>query len=236
MELMEIISDALVYPFHNLKALVLYLILSIILGICVAGTLAAMAAGTMANNFLAVLGTGIIGIIIALIIGFAISGFTLDIVKLGINRDSSAPEIDFVRQFINGFKLFVVEIVYFIIPIIAAAILAIVFQHWLAIIIELILFIIFGLAAFMAQCRLAKTEDMGYALAIGEAIGDISKVGILKLIGFIVLVFLIAFILYFIAGMISQWNATVGGIILGIVGIYVAFFESRASGLLYSDV
>ena len=33
MELGEILSDALVYPFHNIKALIIYLILGIILGI-----------------------------------------------------------------------------------------------------------------------------------------------------------------------------------------------------------
>ena len=236
MELMEIISDALVYPLHNIKALVIYLILGIILGLCVAGTVAAIAAGAAVKNIFAVLGTGIIGIIIAVVLGFLISGFTLDIVKFGINRDSGSPGIDFLRQFINGFKLFVVEIVYFIIPIIMAAILAIVFQHWLAVLIEFVLFVIFALAAFMAQCRLAKTEDLGYALAIGEAIGDMSRVGILKLIGLIILIFLVAFILYFIAGMIAQWNGTIGGILMGIVGVYIVFFESRACGLLYSDV
>lgn len=236
MELGEIISDALTYPFQNIKALVIYIILGIILGISIIGTLVGIMAGMDANNVLTVLGSGIIGVIIALIVYFVISGYELDIIKLGITRSAGAPSIDFVRQFINGVKLFVVSIVYFIVPIIVSAILAVIFQHWLSTIITTILFIIFGLAAFMAQCRLAKTEDLGYALAIGDAIGDISRVGIVKLLLYIIIVFIIAFVLLLIVSLIAQWNSFVGGVLLGILGVYLVFFQARAMGLLYSNV
>ena len=236
MEIMEIMQDALVYPLNNLKALVIYIILGIILGIAVIGTVVAIAASAAMDNTLAVIGTGIIGIIIALLIGFVISGYELDIVKYGINRNDGAPGIDIVRQFTNGVKLFAVNIVYFIIPIIIAAILAVIFQHWLSAIISALLFILFALAAFMGHCRLAKTEDLGNALAIGEAIGDISRVGIGKLILFIIVVVIVVFILYFIVTLIAQWNQTVGGTLMGILGVYITFFVGRATGLLYSDV
>jgi len=236
MELGEIISDALVYPFQNIKALVIYAILGIILGIALGGTLIGVLAGAGANNVLAVLGSGIIGIIIALVLGFFITGYELDIVKHGIERSAAGPDVDFIRQFFNGVKYFVVSIIYMIVPIIISAILAVVFQHWLSSIITLILSIIFGLALMMGQCRLAKTEDLGYALAIGDAIGDISRVGIFKLLALVIIVLVITFILYFIVGAISQWNATVGGVVLGIVGVYLAFFSARATGLLYSNV
>ncbi len=236
MELGEILSDALVYPFQNIKALVVYLILGIILGIATAGTVAAVMVGAMAKNALAVLGSGIIGIIIALFIGFIIAGYQLDIIKYGIERSNGAPGIDFIRQFFNGVKYFVVNIVYMIIPIIIAAILAVIFQHWLSGLLTVIISIIFSLALMMGQCRLAKTEDLTYALSIGEAIGDISRVGIGKVVVFIVLMFIISFVLFFIVGLINQWNTTVGGILIGILGIYLIFFNGRATGLLYSDV
>jgi len=129
MELTEIMSDALLYPFQNIKALVLYLILGIILGISIAGLVVALAASYAAENVLAILGTGVLGVIIALILSFIISGYQLDIVKFGINRDPGAPGIDIIRQFVNGFKLFIVQIVYYLIPIIIGAILAIFFQN-----------------------------------------------------------------------------------------------------------
>lgn len=236
MELGEIISDALVYPLHNIKALVIYIILGIILGIAIAGTVSGIMFGNMAKNVFAVIGSGTIGIIIALIIGFVITGYELDITKYGIEKRNDAPGIDFMRQFINGVKYFVVNIVYMIIPIIIGAILAVIFQHWLSGLISIILSIIFSFALMMGQCRLAKTEDLGYALSIGEAVGDLSKVGILKVIAFVILVVVISFILLFVVGLIGQWNNIVGGILMGIVGVYLVFFNGRATGLLYSDV
>lgn len=236
MELGEIFTDALVYPFNNIKALILYLVLGIILGIALSGTIVAMASGVAVNNLWAVIGSGIIGFIVALVLGFMITGYELDIIKLGIERSSNGPEIDLIRQFFNGIKVFVVQIVYMIIPIIIAAILAIIFQHWLAAIINFIVSVVFSLALMMAQCRLAKTEDLSDALSIGEAIGDISKVGIVNLLIFIIAVSLITIVLLFIGGLIAQWNSIVGGILIGIVTIYLVFFSGRALGLLYSNV
>jgi len=236
MEIVEIIKDALIYPLNNIKSLIIYLVLGIILGIAISGTVVSIIASASLNNILALIGTGIIGIIITLILGFVITGYELDIIQYGIERNGGAPGIDFVRQFINGVKLFIVNIVYFIIPTIIGAILAVVFQHWLSGLITVILFIIFALAAIMGQCRLAKSEDLGNALSIGEAIGDISKIGIVKLILFIIVVTVIGFVLSFIVQLIVQWNAPIGGILMGILGIYITFFTARATGLLYSDV
>jgi hypothetical protein len=236
MELMEIFRDALVYPFNNIKALLIYMVLGIILGIAIIGTVVAVSASFAAENILALIGSGILGIIVALLIGFFILGYELDIIKYGIQRDEGAPEIDFVRQFINGVKFVVVDIVYMIIPIIVASLLAIFLQNWISQLILIDLTIIFSLALIMAECRLAKTEDLGNALSIGEAIGDITKVGIVKLILFIVIVFIIVFILYFIIGAIAGLDQNIGGVLMGILGVYITFFTSRATGLLYSDV
>lgn len=236
MELGDIFSDALVYPLHNIKALVLYVILGIILGIALIGTVVAVATGEAFNNIWAVVGSGIIGIIISLFLSFVIGGYQLDIVKYGIDRNPNGPGIDIMRQFFNGVKLFAVNVVYMLIPIILGAILAIIFQNWLSGLITFIVSIVFAFALIMAQCRLAKTEDIGDALAIGEAIGDISRVGFAKLALFIILLAVIIFVLVFIVALIAQWNSTVGGFLLGILLVYIVFFEGRAVGLLYSDV
>ena len=82
----------------------------------------------------------------------------------------------------------------------------------------------------MGNCRLAKTHDLGYALDIGEAIGDISKVGIVQLILFLVIVFVIAFVLYFIGGVLSNWISTVGGIFTGIIGVFFPDMKIFAVG------
>lgn len=236
MEIGEIIKDALVFPFNNIVSLVLYVVLGIIAGIAIGGTLISVLLSNNPQNIIAAIGSGIIGMTVFLIMFFVISGYELDIIKSGITRDPQGPRIDILRQFINGVKLFAVNIVYYLIPVIIGSILAVIFQHWLSGAITFIIAIIFSLAALMAQCRLAKTEDVMYALNFGQAIGDISRVGIVKLILFIVIVAIIVVILYFIAALLANWNATIGGIVMGILGVYLVFFVGRAIGLLYSDV
>ncbi len=236
MDLGEIIKDSLSYPFNNIKSFVIFAIVGILVGVVVGSSLVGMVMSINGGRVVETLASGFIGFIVALVVGFIISGYVLDIIKFGIERRNDGPSFDVLRQFMNGVKLMVVSLIYYIIPLIIVAILGLFLRDWIMYIITLILFIVFALAQFMAQCRLAKTEDLVDALAIGEAIGDISRVGILRLLLFIIMVFVIAFVLVFISALIMGWNSTVGGIILGIVGIYLTFFTGRATGLLYSDV
>ena len=236
MEIGEIISDAFRYPFSNIKSLILYVILGIILGIAFGGTVGAVVVSNSVNNALGAVGLLFIGIIIILIIGFVISGFQLDILRYAINREDSAPSIDFIRQFFDGIKLFIVKFVYYIIPVIIGALLSVILQDWLSTIISIILFIIFTLAEFMGECRLAKNNDLANALSIGGAVADISKVGFVKLVMVVLVITVISLILYIISGALLHWNSIVGGIVSGIIGVYLVFFTGRATGLLYSEV
>jgi hypothetical protein len=77
---------------------------------------------------------------------------------------------------------------------------------------------------------------MGEALAIGEAIGDISRVGLLKIIATIIVMLIIAVVAAIIIAWIGKLNGIVGSILLGIFAVYFLFFYNRAIGLLYSDV
>ena len=236
MEVRDILNDAIRYPLGNIKAVVIYLILSIILGAVVGGTVGGVVASASANNIIGAFGLSVAGVIIAIVIGFLIEGYRLDIVKYALVRDSDAPGIDFVRQFFDGIKLFIVEIIYYLIPIIIGAICSAIFREWLAYILLAIIFIIFGLAEVMAQCRLAKNDDLMSALSIGDAIADISRVGFFKLVAVVVVLTIVAVVVVLIGGLISQWNGIVGGIISAILGVYLIFVTSRASGLLYSEV
>ena len=237
MNIGEIISDALVYPFNNIKALVLYVVLGII-GAIIGGAAIFGIAGAFSTTGLASVGfdiMGIVGIIVFILILFLISGYTLDIIKYGIERRADGPGIDIGRQISNAFKLIIVDIVYFIVPIIIAFVLGLFLRDWLLLIISLILFIVFALANFMAKCRLAKSDSLGEALAIGEAIGDISRVGIGKIIGTVIVIAIILIIVSFIIGLITNANNTIGSILLGIFSVYFLFFYNRAIGLLYSN-
>jgi hypothetical protein len=236
MDLGEIVKDSLLYPLNNIKSLIIYAILGIIVGVVVGSSLVAMVAAIDAGHVVGTLASGFIGFIVALFVGFMLSGYELDIIKYGIERRDDSPAIEPLRQFLNGVKVLIVMLIYYVIPLIIIAILGLFFQSWVIYVISFILAIVFGLAQFMAQCRLAKTEDLVDALAIGQAIGDISRVGIVRLLLFLVMIFVIVFILFLICAFIINWNSTVGGIILGVLSVYLVFFTGRATGLLYSDV
>ena len=233
----NIIGDALAYPFNNIKALVLYVVLAIIAGIIGGATLLSSAASFSSQGFagFAFSGLSIVGIIVFILVLFLIEGYGLDIIKYGIERRADSPGIDIGRQITNAIKLIVVSIVYYVIPAIIILVLGLFLRDWILAIISIILIIVFALANFMAKCRLAKTDNLGDALAIGEAIGDISRVGVGKIIATVVVIFVILVIVAFILALITNMNNTIGAILLGIFSVYFVFFYNRAIGLLYAD-
>ena len=218
------------------------------------GTIVSVAMSIKTENMDALITSVIIGTAAFLVVVFVISGYGLDIVKSGINMNHQGPKIDFAGQFIKGLKLFAVNIVYYLIPVIIGVILAVIFQHWVSGLITIILSVIFSLAAIMAKCRLAKSEDIMDALSVGQAIGDISRVGIVKVILLIIVFIVLLLISFSIAallvhgfstldGMVGNHVVGVGmlgnyvvGAVMGIIGVYLVFFIGRATGLLYSDV
>lgn len=237
MSVSDIIGDSLVYPFNNIKALVLYVVLGIIAAIIGGATVISLvgAFSTKGLSGFAFSGLGIVGIIVFILVMFLIEGYALDIIKYGIERRNDGPEIDVVRQISNAVKLIVVDLVYYIVPAIVIFVLSLFLRDWILTIISLILVIVFALANFMAKCKLAQTDNLGAALSIGDAIGDISRVGIGKLIATVVVIFVILVIVVFIIALIASANDTIGSILLGIFSVYFVFFYNRAIGLLYSD-
>lgn len=236
MDIGEIIGDAIAYPMHNIKSLVIYIIIGIITGILGGASLLGMVMSVTGDNVLAAGGFGFLGIIIIFIGGLLISGYGLDIIKYGIERRDDGPGIDFVRQIVNAIKLLIVGLVYYIVPaIITWLLFTLLGKGILTVIIALIICIVFALAEFMAICRLAKYDSLGEALAIGEAIGDISRVGVVKLLITVIIVFVIAIVVFLILLYVYKLNDMIGGILLGIFGVYITFFYNRAVGLLYSD-
>ncbi|MEE0024359.1 DUF4013 domain-containing protein [Methanobrevibacter sp.] len=236
MSISEMFSDALAYPFNNIKALLLYVVLGIIVALLGGATIVdfAVAFTTKGVGGAALAGLGIVGVILFVLVVFLVEGYALDIIKYGIERRSDGPGIDFGRQVSNAIKLVVVSIVYYVVPAIITLILSLFLRDWLIAIIGVILFIVFALANFMAKCRLAKTDNLGDALAIGEAIGDISRVGIGNLLITVIVVFVILMIIAFIVAIFMGLNQYLGGIILGFAGVYFVFFYNRVIGLLYS--
>ena len=233
----DIIGDALAYPFSNIKALVLYVVLGIIGAIIGGASLLSIVAAFSSQGLAgyAFSGLSIVGIIVFILVLFLIEGYGLDIIKYGIERRADSPGIDFGRQVSNAVKLIVVSVVYYVVPAIIIFVLGLFLKDWILLILSIIIVIVFALANFMAKCRLAKSDSLGEALAIGEAIGDISRVGFGKIIATVLVIVIILVIVAFIIGLISNWNGTIGSILLGIFSVYFVFFYNRAIGLLYSN-
>ena len=235
MEIGEIIKDAAMYPINNIKALVIYAVLTIIAALALVftgvGFIGASQSSGAAAGGLGIL--GIIGIIIAFAILLLIVGYMLDVIKIAIMREDGAPEIEPARQIVNGVKLIVLSIIYLIIPIIIMAILGAI-NEYLSII-GFILLIVFALLLLIAQCRFAKTESLGDALNFGEVINDIKEIGIVKVIAVLIIVAVIGFILNLIGSGIGQVSEIVGSILTSLFTLYCAFLQNRAYGLLYSD-
>ena len=235
MEIMEIIQDAAMYPINNIKALVIYAVLSIIAALALVftgvGFIGASQTSGAASGGLGIL--GIIGIIIAFAILLLIAGYMIDVIKIAIMREDGAPEIEPARQIVNGVKLLVLSIIYMIIPIIIMAILGAI-NEYLSII-GIILLIVFAVLLLIAQCRFAKTESLGDALDFAAVIEDIKEIGIVKIIAVVIIIGVIAFILNLIGSGIGQVSEVIGSIITAILTIYCTFFQNRAYGLLYSD-
>lgn len=236
MNIGDIFSDAFAYPFHNIKALVLYIVIAIIGGI-IGGAALVSFIGAISTKGLtagAFTGLSIVGLIVFVLILFLVEGYALDIIKYGIERRDEGPGIDIARQISNAIKLVVVDIVYYLIPVIISFVLGLFLRDWILTIISLILFIVFTLANFMAKCRLAKSDNLGEALAVGEAIGDISRVGLGKIIATVILVVVILIIASIVLVYLYKLNSTIGAVLIGIFSVYFVFFYNRAIGLLYS--
>ena len=178
----------------------------------------------------------IITSIIALIAGFIVSGYSLAIVRDTIHGYDQLPSFDIGENIIDGIKVFILGIVYSIIPVIVFFALLIVTgaaeafieiinltmggattvpsdlalkfvgSLGITLIISLILFIVFSLFSTIAMCRLANT-----GLAI------------------------ISLVLVLISVFISAVPYI--GYVVSILFIYsfIAIFASKATGLIYSN-
>lgn len=245
MNISEIIKEGISYPVQNIKALLVYIILGFLIGVITVFTgISGFVTGSI--NFGAGVALGIVGIVIVICIYLLMLGFSLDIIKLGIEKSPEAPGIDMGRQITNGVKYIVVSIVYLIIPILIVVVLGFIFKYWIAVVLGVILAIIFAFALVIAEGRLAKYESLSEALKVGEVISDLQSIGVGKVVGTIILseivgliiMFVILFIINFLLGLLPMPSivATISSIITIILSAWFLFYNNRVIGLLYSEL
>jgi len=141
------------------------------------------------SNLKKVIGLGVLIIISFLIIPiFLVYGYNLRVLKATIAGFDELPDFDeWGDMFIDGLKVFVVGIVYMIIPLIVmfTAIYLInsnLTTGLIIAVIGVILTIIFGLIEQVAIAHMAFNDSLGAAFQIGEILNIISEIGWLKYI------------------------------------------------------
>jgi len=102
-------------------------------------------------------------------------------------------------------------------------------------IVAIILFIVFSLLSFTGLVRFAKFGSGVEGLRFRKIVGDMLKVGFLKIIVTLIVIYIIAFALALVIGIIGLIPYI--GVFIGIfVGVpFIMLFLYRAIGLLYAD-
>ena len=237
MGLKEIFSDALRYPFSDVAKFVVLGILALIAGIS-----SILTNYTVEGSVMAI--SGVVSFIASLIV----SGYCISVIRFGVERSEDVPSISFLDNLIDGIKFIIINIAYFIIPVVIVIVLAVlstmgyiisevaVFGLAITVIaVGIILFILFGIMGEVAVARFASTGEFSDAFALRSVFGDIRRIGILKIFGFIIIQFAIILAIGVVLvgiGMIPY----VGLVISSFVGgAYLALFSNRSLGLLYGD-
>ena len=123
MNITEIIKDAFLFPSKNMERFAVYLVLSVLMTVFILGGTLAYPWGFFNVDNYAI---GGIYLVIALVIGFFISGYHLKVIKSGIELDDEVPVFELGENFLGGFEITIISVFYFIIQafIIAVAVLA----------------------------------------------------------------------------------------------------------------
>jgi hypothetical protein len=237
MSLGEILSDAIRYPFSDITKFLIVGILALLAGI----TSVLYPTGSDGSVIFILLA------IISLVFAFIISGYGVAVIRNTIKNSDEIPGIDPVANIIDGIKVAIIGIVYYIIPLILVVIISFALGLIgaglnqvsavviIASIIGIILFVLFSIFEIVAVARFADKGELGAALSIGEVIEDAKRVGILNIILFTIVAVILILILSLIAGVLAL--IPIIGIIVGVIilGGFMILFYNRGIGLLYAS-
>ena len=253
MEVVDIIKDSLKFPADNIKQLAIYILLTIVIAVLLVGAIVSFAFTAQNVAFIAL---GVLLIILAIVVYFIMAGYQMEVLKTGLKHEIEIPDVEWKGVCILGLKKFVVDIVYMIIPTIITLIVffltaspaiytnlnpaqfssdftgSLLFASLsITLIVAFIVYLIFAFVQTMAFGRLAKTDSLGNALNIVEAVKDISRVGAGKVI---ITILLLVVINVLITGILS--STFIFAVLNIIAAPYLMFAFYRGNGLLYADL
>ena len=114
MNLREIIMDSIKYPISDTRKFLIFCVLIILMNLSTI-----LPSYGFNNNTLTIILS-----LVTLIVSFVVLGYTVEVIKGGTEGDDTLPDFDYVKQFVIGIKALILEIIYFIIPLIIVLIVA----------------------------------------------------------------------------------------------------------------
>jgi hypothetical protein len=120
MEVINLFKEALTYPTKDLNKVLLLGVLFVITGLV---SILQVFGLSLGNNSTASIITTIFGII-SIIVTLFIYGYGLNITRKTIALEAEIPDFNWAKDIVDGIKLLILEIVYYIIPVIVTLIVA----------------------------------------------------------------------------------------------------------------
>ena len=266
MNLREIIMDAVKYPISDTRKFLIFCVLIILMSLSTVLPSYGLKDGTITTILM----------LVTLIVSFVVLGYSVDVIKGGMEGDDTLPDFDYVKNFVMGIKALILDIIYFIIPAVIVLIVASAtglfssftkiiyvsidamandannlttimaaiphstmntFTNALTItlIVAIILFVIFSLMSFTGFARFAKSGSGIEGLRFREILKDMSRIGFVKIIVTLIVIYIIALAFSFVIGLIGLIPYI--GVFIGMfVGVpFTILFVYRAIGLLYAE-
>nr|WP_294997947.1 DUF4013 domain-containing protein [uncultured Methanobrevibacter sp.] len=114
MNLREIIMDAIKYPISDTRKFLIFCVLIILMSLSTI-----LPSYGVKNDTLSIILS-----LVTLVVSFIVLGYSVDVIKGGCEGEDTLPDFDYVKQFVMGIKAMILEIIYFIIPLIIVTIVA----------------------------------------------------------------------------------------------------------------
>lgn len=242
MDVGKIVANSLKFPFRNIKKLPILFILFILVAIIPIGMI-------YDNRYVT-----IIGVIAFFLFILVVPGYLLSFVQIGLNESAMFPSVSFAKDIYNTVRLFVLRIVYMIVP-------AVIFfvslstlgmssidmlknlnihgfflTMGLALIVVLITYILFEVLLFFAKARLAYLDSLTESLKMHKVVEDIRSIGVFNIIKWLIFMAVLLIVVSFV----SSWIIAIPYVgFLIYICIVIPILESIGNyslGLLYSNI
>ena len=114
MDLREIIMDAIKYPISDNRKFIIFCALVILMSLSTV-----LPSYGVNNDTLTLILT-----LVTFLVLFVVLGYCVEVIKGGTEGEDTLPDFDFVKQFVIGIKALILDIIYFIIPLVITLIVA----------------------------------------------------------------------------------------------------------------